>query len=64
MVPEDSAVDLEGQVVDPLVASAGPSPYSVVDLQDRAVDPEDQEAALEDGEGQAGSVRGCLSLQP
>jgi hypothetical protein len=47
--PEDSAVDLEGPVVDPA---------------DRTAAPEDQEVALEDREGQAGSVRGCLSLQP
>ena len=62
--PEDSAVDLEGPAVDPLAASEAPSPYWVVDLEEREVAPEDQEAALEDREGQAGSVRGCLSLQP
>jgi hypothetical protein len=64
VVPEDSVVDLEDQAVDPLAASEAPSPYWVVDLEDRAVAPEDQEATPGDREGQAGSVRGCLSLQP
>ena len=47
--PEDSAADLEGQEVD---------------RADRAADPADPAAAQEEREGQAGSVRGWLLLQP